>query len=691
MLNSTVAISLWAVAPTAIGADAADSAKGTASPPKEYYNWVDLSVGGYFVNGDAAALQRRLGVRRGAFGGIKSFHLEQELSKKTTLKIDGRGLFDLHDYSLKVAVENPDVGYVRAGYREFRTWYDGSGGFYPSGPNGWWSFRDLGLRQDEDLTLDRGEVFFEAGLTRPNVPELHFKYTHQFRDGNKDSTIWGDSTQGASGLKAIVPTFLAIDEARDIFEGDIKHRLGKTDLGLGLRYEILTDDNRRFVRRQPGESVDRSVTDRERVETDLFNVHAFTETRFSEKVRFSTGYSFTSLDSDLFGYRRYGSRYDPDFAQRLPSRLNSFDDLAGGSQVKQYVLHLNLLLNPWQHFSIVPAVRVERQDLASASSFLLPAPTGTSTPPGFEAESERGLLDVAESLEARYTGLTNWVFYVGGYWLVGRGDLEETLDNRVTRARTVSRSSDDERVAQKYTVGTYWYPLRRLHLAAQYYHKIRSNDYEHQAAAIRGIDAGFGLYPAFLTAHDFETDDLNFRVTWRPLNNLTFVSRYDFRLSTVDTQGSGLPQSQSAEMTSHVLSESVTWSPWAWLYVQGSINYVLDQTDTPAVNITNLVQTSRNDYWNASLASGVALNDKTDLQAQYLFYRANNYSSRFVASLPYGAGAEEHGLTVGLSRQIRDNMRWSCKYGYFKNRDETSGFHNNYEAHLVYSSLQYLW
>src|SRR5207244_2662536 len=101
--------------------------------------------------------------------------------------------------------------------------------------------------------------------------------------------------------------------------------------------------------------------------------------------------------------------------------------------------------------------------------------------------------------------------------------------------------------------------------------------------------AGFGLYPAFLTAQDFETDDLNFRVTWRPRNNLTFVSRYDFQRSTIDTQGDGLSKIQSAEVTSHILSESISWTPLARLYTQGSINYVMDQTDTPASELTRSI------------------------------------------------------------------------------------------------------
>ena len=54
-----------------------------------------------------------------------------------------------------------------------------------------------------------------------------------------------------------------------------------------------------------------------------------------------------------------------------------------------------------------------------------------------------------------------------------------------------------------------------------------------------------------------------------------------------------------------------------------------------------------------------------------------------------GAGAEEHGVTASIARQISKAVRATLKYGFFRNRDETSGGHNDYDAHLVLASLQY--
>ena len=51
---------------------------------------------------------------------------------------------------------------------------------------------------------------------------------------------------------------------------------------------------------------------------------------------------------------------------------------------------------------------------------------------------------------------------------------------------------------------------------------------------------------------------------------------------------------------------------------------------------------------------------------------------------------EEHsGEELSLTKVAKVvNMRLMLKYGYFNYRDVTSGGHNNYQAHSLFSSLQ---
>ncbi len=695
----------WAADP-ATPAPATEEKKPAAAAeksaePEELLNWIEISAGGVFVEGDNAQYKRRHQGSDSAFGGVESFHWEEAVGKKGLFKVDGRGIADNHDYSIKLDLSRPDRGYLRAGYRESRTWYDGSGGFLPQ--TGLW----LSL-YNEDLHVDRGEAFFEGGLTLPDLPSISFRYSHQFRDGLKDSTSWGDTSltgsNNALDRRGVVPSFRSIDETRDIFEGKIKYRVQKTDLGLGLRYELSDVNNSLNVNRRPGEpAADRFVTSRDEVKLDLFDVHGFTETRFSEKLLLSTGYAFTTLDTDLSGSRIYGASYelgyDPATLGRRQFGDQGFTDLTGGSQMKEYVFNVNLMAMPWDSVSIVPSLRVERQDLEGTSQFMDTMDTlGATLPPvASQANTDRGTISVSERLDVRYTGFTNWVLYARTDWAQEQGNLHESLLGRVAGSlgpfpESLSRDTDFSRITQKYAVGANWYPARRVTMAWQYYHKMRNNDYDHsnvvRPAAVLPKD-----YPGFINENDFDTDDVNFRITLRPLNNLTFVSRYDFQLSTIDVQDASLPQIQSARTTTHIFGESVTWNPLARLYLQGTISYILDKTETPADGLTgaqaNLVDPSRNDYWNASVTAGYALDDKTDLQTSYFYYRSDDSYDNSAVSVPYGASAQEHGVTVGLIRRISPRVRWTLKYGFFNNRDYASGGNNNYDAHLIYSSVQY--
>jgi hypothetical protein len=300
---------------------------------------------------------------------------------------------------------------------------------------------------------------------------------------------------------------------------------------------------------------------------------------------------------------------------------------------------------------------------------------------------ERGFTDVSEGLEIRYTAFTNWAFYTRAEWLEGEGDLKE----RETEEQTglVTRDTDSTRFTQKYAVGANWYPLRRANFGAQYYYKSRENDYDHNFDSTPNVPSSGDRYPAFFRDQDFETHDVNFRVTLRPHSTVTLITRYDFQLSTIHTRPDFLSDTESSESTAQIFSESISWAPLARLFLQGSVNYVLDKTETPASQVTPAVLTARNNYWNLSALAGFVLSEKTDLQAQYLYYRADNYVNNSRFSVPYGAGAQEHGITGAILHRLNKRTQLTLRYGFFTNRDQTSGGHNDYAAHVVSSSLRY--
>src|SRR6185503_18789956 len=140
--------------------------------------------------------------------------------------------------------------------------------------------------------------------------------------------------------------------------------------------------------------------------------------------------------------------------------------------------------------------------------------------------------------------------------------------------------------------------------------------------------------------------------------------------------GTVLGENRSGLITNHVISESMTWNPLPRLYLQAIGSYVLSQTETPAGSI-DLIYTGTtqynnptvinfgNDYWTATGSAGYLLDDKTTLQTDYTFYRANDYVRNPRESLPYGMAATEHTASASVSRQITLNLRLMVRYTYF--------------------------
>jgi hypothetical protein len=298
---------------------------------------------------------------------------------------------------------------------------------------------------------------------------------------------------------------------------------------------------------------------------------------------------------------------------------------------------------------------------------------------------------VRERLEMRYTGVTNWVFYGRGEWTQGDGKLNENGGiGLIPVPPSVQRETEDSRFFQKYVAGINWYPMRRVSLDAQYYFKLNSYDYDHTLDSTPNNSAN--RYPAYLVMQDFQTQDANVRLTLRPRMNLTLVTSYDFQYSTINTEPasiSGVGDTQTAQTTSQIIGQNISWTPWSRLFLQVGFNYVLSETKTPVTDYTQSVLNSQNNYWTVNFSSGFVLTDKTDLNAGYFYYQADDYTDNSLYGVPYGAGATEQGVTCGITHRLKENLRLNLRYGFAKYEDDPSGGNLDYDSHMVYGSVQY--
>jgi hypothetical protein len=699
---------------SARGGDTNDSKSTTAATTEEqreeYKNWIELGIGGVITSGDRAQFEQQHWLPGDQpYGGIQDLHFEGSLGKDGLFSVDGHGIWDTNDYDIQIQLSKPKLGYIKAGFTEFRSWYDGNGGFFPH--------NDVFFSPPfPEMHIDRGDAWVELGLRVPDWPEITIRYSHEFRDGQKDSTTWGDTS--LTGLpvnptRKIVPSFRDIDETRDIVSFEASKTIGNTDVLLGMRYEHTEDDDSLNMERNAGAvgvvpGGQRFVTQRQKDDVDLFSGHGITETRFSDSLWFTAGYSYTTLQNDLSGTRIFGTSFDSAFGEPVPTlgqRDHAFIDLAGIAQVKENLFNANLFWMPLESLTILTGFRYTHENLDTDSTFLAEEPVPNTPPftstnpaggfhygppePGFGARlADYDLF--AQRLEFRYTGINNWAFYAEGEWEEEYGHVNENqnIDEDVPLDKNTNS------LGQKYTLGANWYPMMRLTVSGQYYHQIASYHDDIITAA----------FPRLIN-QDWNTDDLNVRITFRPkvpawLGALSLVTRYDFVHTSIDGQwevfsdGELLAELQTGEIKKHVISEALNWNPLARFYLQANFSYTLNQTDTPANNIVLVPNTSptvvnfRNDYWTVTTGIGYIINDKTDFYGDFSFYCANDYFKNPAVAVPYGMGATEYTASASITRQLTKNTRLLLRYGYYNYRDVTSGGHNNYRAHSLYSGLQ---
>ncbi len=731
---------------TMTAAQAGTPAPVAPAEPSPPANWINFTIGGAFVSGDESQFMQR--TRSSNFyGGIEDMMFSRAINESSTFTLDGHALPGNEDYEINMRLDNSDLGYIKAGFKQFRTWYDASPG-YLAGAN--MAASNASGLFDDERSIDRGEFYLEAGLRKENLPEITFSYRHLYRNGDKDSTCWGDSLANNSwgGVSnsnpafKFLPALWGIDESTDIFELDGDFTIGNTELGMGLVYEHYSQDNSRYTPRYgtkpnappptnsgtSNQLLDITLT--EQVKSDMFGGHVSSVTRFNDKAWLSFAASVSNQNSDIDGGSRAYGAYWALPGQTIPGsttgantrRDYAYDQMSGGSNTDQFITNLNFMWVPVQDLTVTPSLRYEKENTDVISKFR--AFNTNQSWLGLESLASYTDMDsFAEAIDIRYTGLDNFVLYAKGEWQQEDEDIRRIDRYAVDGVGVPDPDLNGEFLAtdveideQKYTIGANWYVLSNLSFSVQGFHEKREQSLDHKVGNQQfptgnpgntWTPGGANNFRPIMAEHNSEIDDLNLRMTWRPVSNVSLVTRYDYHRTKYenrgvdelnDPNGNGIAGTlgtldliESGDITSHIVSQSVTWSPLPSMYVQGAVSWISSETDTPE----KYTGDADNDSLVGSLTAGYAIDARTELTATYSFYQANNYvaskSWNGYPTMGYGYETEEHMISLALSRVINENMIWNLRYGFVTSQtgsDDQTGGVNDFNAHMVSTGLQ---
>jgi hypothetical protein len=690
------------------------------------------AAGAAFNDGSKAAAQRRTHLPSMGAGGIEAFSYNREISKETSWQVDGKALGNAGDYLAQFAITKNEVGSFEAGYKRFRTFYDGAGGFFPIG-NSW-----LPIFQRATY-VDRGNFYLNAKVELPKAPVYTLRYSNQTRTGRKDSTIMGETDQTGIPIwslaslnpvpaaRKIVPAYLQLNERQQTLEGSIQKSFGRTTASLTLVGTRINNNDTRAAMRYFGEIKPYPAIPANPptlVSPLLANneTGGYEQLTLDEKAWTLVGKVETAVSENLTAYAGVNYHHSSgDFAVARAVSLSIMTaagrrdlvggftpggrppyshDTAGTMKVNVYTANAGVQMKPMKDLRVDAGVKAEdytaigksdvnyiNNQVTLATGVVVPMPVTT-------ANASRNSEKVwSPEIDARYTGIKRVSFFGSWTYRSSPGDERVTYGSLAvnTTAGTVGPGLAvfSDKVKEKhanYKVGANWTPFSAVVLRSEYYAKDHQNRFD-----------GYGTSAGGLYVLDYDIYGTKSTVTLRVTPELSLTTRYVTqrgRSAVADDTFTNPEGAASGDSRRYEIAETISWNPSKVWYVQADLNRVYDRISTAYPYATGLalgvIRNADNNYWNGSLLTGFVIDKLTNAQVQGTYYKADNYNRAMAATtLPYGAGGREYSISAGVTRKFSNRWMGSAKIGYFDSRNDTTGGFTNFRRPLACFSIEH--
>lgn len=656
----------------------ADVKETDALPQFESY----IKVTGYTadIDGKASAYARQAQAPADGAYGIEDLHASRDLNKNTVLVIDGRALSGSEDYLAQAKIERYDVASFTAGYKRYRTFYDGIGGFFPLN-NRWFALRD------RELHTDRGTFFVNAKLLLPDAPAVEFSYKNELRSGEKDSTIWGDTnltglptTPANNATRKITASYINLNERHQTFELSASHKFGNTTALLRLARENVDNLDTRFFSRYPGEvtpNPERNGFQRDGMKSDSFVVTGTATTEFSDRLSVSAGVNYHHIHTNFTGDRANAvgviGTYD-------------FKDLVGRTRGNVVTANLSATYKPNADWIIQPALRAEDSYITGKGAYTRVTASGTNlVNANFRTLSRVMDRTVTPEISARYTGIKRWVLYSTVSDRLVKGDDKHTDQYSTAFPTNAQLQSDDINQDQaKYVLGANWNHSSFFTLRSEVFYKDHTNKF---------IGYNTQMGSRYVVGYQFTGVKLTAIV--KPLPTLSFTTRYQPQQGDMQVTTDATAKFDSMKARAHLLGETIDWNPTRQIFVQLNANVAYNYISTAyprdqaALNRAPQ-RNADNNYWSGSAIAGYSLDKVTDVQLLGTYQKADNFEAEIAqGTQPYGAAFEEYSVAVEVKRKLTDRLIGNAKVGYIHSENSTAGGNADFDGPLAYVSLEY--
>jgi hypothetical protein len=655
---------------------------GWAAGSRVYYNFEPVFRNA-IVSGDKEKFREDMWIKDGGAGGVHEFSLSQD-SKDVKVEADARAIVPENDYNFNVNLKKENLFEIAGGYKEFRKYYDGTGGFY-----GW--FRALEyIELANDLHLDDGKFFVDLRTSRPDEANYFATYERHAKTGAISALRWASVVQPVGVVattRKIAPAWDQVDEVEHTIkfgaEGDTafsKNIHWKAEQKLLFLNNKVKGEERRYGATVAQNGID-AQDDRAKSNSSMTTLLA--DSRIND---------WTHLSSAAYYEHTHASLLE-DFTNRSPlgisqavGTLDYFNETAS-STLDVYSWTTSLLMSPLKYLSASAKIKAELKQRFSDSN----TPQDTTAIPDMKidrttyVDSSDTFKSINESLGVRFTKLPRTTLYIDG-------DFEQVYGRRMEdSARTIGATSsffrdvDIVNYRNNITAGVNWRPYNILSISSQYRKTYTDDDYDNRDKTPTGI------FLDLLSAQRFNGDNFTTKVDIKPYRWIRGMFKYQWRNTDIFTATS-ISTLDSAKAVSNMNTylTSVTLIPTQNFYLTGMFSRQASFTDTPARLVTIAVVPRYEADVNTAMGSATyIITPRASLEAQYQWVHAGNFNDISAFGMPYGIDNTSNRASLAFKYDIKENLSTEITYGFVNYDEKSNEGIDDYAGHIIGGKVLY--
>ncbi|HEU5123670.1 MAG TPA: c-type cytochrome domain-containing protein [Verrucomicrobiae bacterium] len=636
------------------------------------------------IRGDERKFRELQSQPSGFGGGIEQFSIVEHPSPNQSVSAEGRFLFPEQDFQLRLAWVKNDLGFVRAGFENWRRYYDDSGGYFPG-------FSEPQFSLNRDLYLDIGRAWIDFGLTLPDRPSIVLGYEFQYREGTKSMLEWGN----VNG-KNIYPAAREIHERVHVVKLDISHIVGGWRMEDQARVEFYRNQthDEQITSFTSGPNPDGIVKTRQQ----LNHIQGANTLRLEKQITdwwfCSGGYLYSRLEGDSTFNQSTVS------AQKVPLFGNYWNSDAITLRREMHVASVASSLQPFEDLTVSAAAQSEFSRQEGFGNISLDfgdpgVPGFFFLQPGF-IHSDLDETETTQSIGLRYNGVPFTVLFADARFeqdSIGQFERETggTPDDFL-------RDTDFFNWRREFRSGFNTSPLRWLAFNAQIRHRDSDSHYDHRQDE-SPLD-GLG-YSAFIRDRDISENEIETKLVLHPASWLktTFTYRRtmaDFAMTSDPVNdlffGNVSPggRNHSGTFAADTFGLNTSIAATRRIYFSGSFIFSDSRTETAHSAAPGVADFTGKTF---SVIGSVSyeLNARTRLQSSYTFSRSDFGQDNFSDGLPLGMVYDQHQLAAGVTRQITERISSNLRYSFYQFSEASSGHRNDFTAQGVFLSFILKW